>query len=108
MPDLTSDRKDCGYGVRGGCRGDGALKFHAWFQVVNSQLFSINCSLGALRDVLKMSDRAIFHSHDQIVALQRENLATINPNYFATLTWLYTLCCLYLCRVQSKNNTNGF
>ena len=34
----------------------GTLKLHAWFQVVNSQLFSINGNLGALRDVLKVSE----------------------------------------------------
>jgi len=60
---------------------------------VNSQLFSFNGSLGALRDVLKMLDRAVFHSHDQIVTFHRKNFAPSNPNYLATLARILVVVC---------------
>jgi len=74
---------------------------------MNSQLSSINGSFGALWDVLKMSDGAIFHFHEQIIALYRENLAALNSSCLAALALSYARFRLYLCSgTQSKNNTD--
>ncbi len=63
-------------GVVGG--GDGTLKFHSRFQIVNPELMAIHRHSGAFRHIGKMPDSAICHLDHQIVTRDGHDLTALD------------------------------
>src|SRR5262249_53994583 len=73
---------DC---LRRGSRGDGALQLHAWLEVVDRELLSINRNLHAVRHVGKVPYLAILHLYYQVVAGDIDDLTAFHLGLYGWL-----------------------
>ena len=103
MPDLACYGLDCGDDHRSFCRNDRTLELHARLQVVDAKLFPINRGSGRLRDIRKMPESAIFHFHDQIIAVHSVNFAAVDRYVVAGLARRRPGCYAVQSRVRREN-----
>jgi hypothetical protein len=73
VPHLSGYLLGRGDRLRRGGDSDGPLKSHARFQVVNAKLPAIYCHSGTFRHIGNVSDGAIFHFDDQVIAIDEHH-----------------------------------